>query len=92
MSTFTSVEHPNLEVLDKLIAFWPSLPLTEDQRKPVKVGDKEYPVLSLLKKLRKQAGKEVSYFHSKKDIIKGRQFGGAGLQGLKRFLRHTLCQ
>jgi hypothetical protein len=92
MATFTSVEFLNIELLDKIIANWKELPLTDDQRKPTRVGDKEYPLLSILKKLRKSAGKPVVYSYSKTDIIEGRQFAvGGGLQGLKRFLRHTIA-
>jgi hypothetical protein len=86
------MEFPDLAVLNKLIANWPDLPLTEEQRKSTSKEDgKTYPALTQLKNLRKNMGQPIQYTRAKSDVIGGRQFGGH-LQGLKKCFRHTLCQ
>jgi hypothetical protein len=94
--TFTSVEHPDVSALDLLISNWDALSLSPDQRKPVKFQGKDYPVLPLLKKYRKlvrNGSVPISYEYSKSSVISGRQFskGSPSLQGMKRWIRHTLA-
>lgn len=94
-TTFTSNEYPCYKSLSTLISKWDSLALTPDQRKPIKYQGKEYPLLPLLKKYKKayKDGKvPINYEYSAKHAIPGRQFskGTPSLQGLKRWIRHTL--
>ena len=96
-TTFTSNEYPCYKSLSTLISKWDTLALTPDQRKPIKYQGKEYPLLPLLKKYKKayKDGKvPINYEYSAKHAIPGRQFskGTPSLQGLKRWIRHTLSR
>ena len=93
-TTFTSIEHIDIKALNTMINNYDNLELTQTQRKPIIIHGKEYPVLSLLKKLQKALidGKlYTNYEYSKNHSITGRQFAKTpSLQGLKRWIRHTL--
>ena len=97
--TFESNETIDLTALKIIIDNWDDLPLTEDQKKPIKIQDKEYSQLTLLKKFLKQAGTtgvvQTTYFYSQNHSpsCPGRQFvkGGMSLQGSKRWIRHTIA-
>lgn len=93
MTTFTSVEKPNISALDIIISNWDSLPLNEHQRTPKSING---PMLPLLKKYRnavKNGCIIIIYEYSKNHVITGRQFakGVPSLQGMKRWIRHTLA-
>jgi hypothetical protein len=95
-TTFTSTEKPNLIALDIIINYWDDLPITDEQRKPIKMNKTEYPLLPMLKKYRRavQNGTVLTaYEYSKNHTITGRQFakGAPSLQGMKRWIRHTLA-
>ena len=96
MATFTSSEFPNFQSLNKLIANWNDLDLTQDQRKDVKIQDKYYPLLPMLSKYKKAHSKgsvPIEYKYSKGNpTFPGRQFSqSASMQGMKRWIRHTLA-
>jgi len=96
--TFVSNEEPNLKALNSIISNWNELPVSDEQKKPIKMQDKEYPILPLLKKYLKSAGKhglvQTTYFYSETHCpeVPGRQFakGGGSMQGFKRWIRHTI--
>lgn len=95
MTTFVSVEYPNLVALDTLIGNWDSLSLSADQLKPKKHCNKEYQLLSILKKYRKSVRDgvvHVTYEYSDNHHLTGRQFvkNMPSLQGMKRWMRHTI--
>jgi len=99
--SFTTVsnEYINLQALEIIVSNYDELPLTEDQRKPIRIQDKEYPMKAILKKIIKEAGTtgvvQTTYFYSQNHCpsCPGRQFvkGGASLQGSKRWVRHTIA-
>jgi len=96
MASFTSFEFPNFQSLNKLIANWNDLDLTQDQRKDIKIQDKSYTLISILNKYKKARVKgsiPIDYKYSKGNpTFPGRQFSqSASLQGMKRWIRHTLA-
>jgi hypothetical protein len=96
MTSFTSSEFPNFQSLNKLIANWNDLDLTQDQRKDIKIQDKSYSLLSILKNYKKSRVKgsiPIEYKYSKGNpTFPGRQFSqSASMQGMKRWIRHTLA-
>jgi hypothetical protein len=98
--TFVSNESINTHALDIIIANYNDLPLSDEQKKPIKIQDKEFPLLPLLKKMRKSVSPagliQTTYFYSQTHCpsCPGRQFvrGGVSLQGCKKWIRHTLAQ
>lgn len=96
-TTFTSFEYPDIKALDIMIKKWESLNLSERMQRKTWQG-KEYKLLPLLKKYKKSIvnGRvPVHYEYSKNHFLTGRQFcksSGGSLQGLKRWVRHTLSK
>jgi hypothetical protein len=94
-TTFTSFEYPCVKNLDIIIKNWEALGLSERNQKKTIQG-KEYKLLPLLKKYRKaivDSRLSVHYEYSKNHFHQGRQFcksTGGSLQGLKKWVRHTL--
>lgn len=95
-STFTSLEFPDVNALNVLIDNWDNLPLTQEHKKPIKIQDNEYQLLPLLKKYKKSITGDfttIKYGYSKNHLISGRQFAkDISLQGMKRWVRHTLSK
>ena len=91
---FTSIERPDVTALDVLISNWGDLPVSENERKK-HTGDRYQPLLPLLKKYRKSIKNgcvTTQYEYSEDSVISGRQFARSpSLQGLKRWVRHTIA-
>ena len=99
--SFTSIEYANLILVNKIIDNWEAikLTLTVEQLKPKKgLGKKIYDIYDQLVSFRKKIIKgivNVKYYYSKNHlpIFPGRQFAGSpSYQGMKRWMRHTLCR
>ncbi len=91
---FTSIERPDVTALDVLISNWGDLPVSENERKK-HTGDRYQPLLPLLKKYRKSIKNgcvTTQYEYSADSVISGRPFARSpSLQGLKRWVRHTIA-
>ena len=84
LTTFKSVEIPSISNLKKIIAHWDNLEFARQ--------DDPLPKLKEYLSNAKDGKVPVTYAHSAKAKISGRQFvrGGCGLQSFQKAIRHTI--